>query len=211
MRKFIISISLFIISISTILSQQSTDPKVIINNFLNEVNSSAISGEFSLLYIEKNGVNSQAVNGKFLLKGQQFFFDMNEIKVWFDGKTQWAYMEDSHEVTITEPGREELAETNPVVIISQLVNASKLTLKSKSGDAFHTIEMVPRQSNQGISKIEVRFSKGENALQSIELMNQNGTRSTLRLTNYRQRVATHVGSFRFDSSKFSGVVMNDLR
>jgi len=44
--------------------------------------------------------------------------EMDEMQAWFDGKTQWAYMAQNNEVSITEPTEKELAETNPMAILS---------------------------------------------------------------------------------------------
>jgi outer membrane lipoprotein-sorting protein len=38
--------------------------------------------------------------GKLLLKGNKFCLESGGIKTWFDGKTQWSYVEQNEEVNV---------------------------------------------------------------------------------------------------------------
>jgi hypothetical protein len=42
-------------------------------------------------------------NGTLLLKGEQFYLNSGGVQSWFDGKTQWSYLESSGEVNISSP------------------------------------------------------------------------------------------------------------
>ena len=46
-------------------------------------------------------------NGTLLLKGNRFYLNSGGIQSWFDGTTQWSYLESSEEVNVSNsyPGR----------------------------------------------------------------------------------------------------------
>ena len=41
--------------------------------------------------------------GILLLKGECFYLECGGVKSWFDGKTQWSYVEQNEEVTVSHP------------------------------------------------------------------------------------------------------------
>ena len=51
--------------------------------------------------------------GRIRLKGEKFRLDTEGITTWFDGRTQWTYLENSDEVNVSEPTAEELQSINP--------------------------------------------------------------------------------------------------
>ena len=55
-------------------------------------------------------------NGTLLLKGNQFYLNSGGIQSWFDGKTQWSYLESSEEVNVSNPTPEELQTINPYAL-----------------------------------------------------------------------------------------------
>ncbi len=42
-------------------------------------------------------------NGTLLLKGNRFYLNSGGIQSWFDGTTQWSYLESSEEVNVSNP------------------------------------------------------------------------------------------------------------
>src|SRR5690554_4515129 len=106
----IISILLLINSIFTLNAQKSSDAEKLIKDYLHSVQTGAVQTSFNLKVIPKNSVNSQSITGSMIMKGNQFSLTTEDVKVWFDGKTQWALFEQNQEVNITQPSPEELAE-----------------------------------------------------------------------------------------------------
>lgn len=56
--------------------------------------------------------------GTLLLKGSCFYLDCAGVKSWFDGKTQWSYVQQNEEVTISNPTAEEIQSVNPYALIT---------------------------------------------------------------------------------------------
>ena len=82
-------------------------------------------------------------SGEMILSGDRFRLTSPQMTIWYDGKTQWTYNSDIREVNITEPTPEELAETNPFVIISMFRNNYKARLM-KSAPGTYRIDFTPR-------------------------------------------------------------------
>ena len=98
MNKYILSIFLFINSIFTISAQNNTEAEQLIDKLINSIRSEAVRSNFTLKISEKNAVNSHKFSGIVVLRANQFYLEMDELMVWFDGKTQWAYLKESDEI-----------------------------------------------------------------------------------------------------------------
>lgn len=82
-------------------------------------------------------------SGEMILSGDRFRLTSPQMTIWYDGKTQWTYIHDIREVNITKPTPEELAETNPFVIISMFRNNYSARL-IKSAPGSYRIDFTPR-------------------------------------------------------------------
>lgn len=211
MQKFIYSIILFINSIFVINAQHNTDVERIINNFTESFRTRSVRSEFTLKISEKNGVNSQQISGLIVLNANRFFLQTDELTVWFDGKTQWAYLENSDEVNITEPTAEELAATNPVAIISAFKSVSKIQFSKLKSQTNHIIELIPTNKKADFSKVEIQLNKTSGNLHVIKIAYKNGMKNELTFKNYQKNITVNPGMFVFDKAKYKGAVMNDLR
>lgn len=211
MLKYIYSIVIFINSIFAVNAQHNPDAERIINNFTNSFQTQAIRSEFTLKISEKNGVNSQHISGTIVLSANRFYLESSELKVWFDGKTQWAYMKENNEVNITEPTAEELAATNPVGIVSAFKSASKIQFSKQKSQTNHIIELIPTNKKADFSKVEIQLNKTSGNLQVIKIDYTNGLKNELAFNNFQKNATVNPGTFVFDKTKYKGAVMNDLR
>ena len=211
MNKFTYSIAILIFSIPGIFAQNNPDAERVINNLLNSAKTNAIKTNFKLSVTEKNALNSHSNSGTFILKANKFVLEMDETKAWFDGKTQWAYMEQNNEVSITEPTDTELAQVNPMAILSGYKLKSNIRFgKSKSAQNYF-VEMTPKQKNNDFTKIEVVVGKNTGNLVSIKMNLKNGSTMFLTLSNYQKGIKVTNDTFVFNKNKFKGVTINDLR
>lgn len=211
MKRFSNSILILIISILSATSQNNTDAEKVINNLLASVKTSAIRTNFNLKITEKNALNSQSNSGTFTLKGDKFVLEMDEAKAWFDGKTQWAYMVQSNEVSITEPTTQEIAAINPMAILSGYKAKSVVRFSKKKSAQNHIIEMSPKQKNNDFTLIVVQINKSNQQLVSISLTDKNGIHTMLSLTNYHKGIKVTDELFQFNKNKYKEVIINDLR
>ena len=58
------------------------------------------------------------VQGSVILSGAKYSMTTPQMSVWYDGRTQWTFLRNTNEVSITEPSADELLSTNPFAILS---------------------------------------------------------------------------------------------
>ncbi|HZK68119.1 MAG TPA: outer membrane lipoprotein carrier protein LolA [Paludibacter sp.] len=212
MKKIIYSIALLFFCFQTAVAQTDAKADKIVSDLLAEARGNAIKTNFKLAISEKSNSQTQVSMGTFTIKGNKFVLEMVDMKVYFDGKTQWAYVAKNNEVSITEPSEKELSETNPMAILSGFKAKSIIRFSSKVKSAQnYCIEMTPKVKSQDIAKIEVQIAKSNGNLYSIKLINKNGSASLLSLTNFQKNVKVADAIFVFNSAKYKGVEVNDLR
>ncbi len=210
-KNIIYTLAMVIFAVANISAQSNAQAEKILSDLLLSAKTNAIKTNFKLATNDKN--NPQGlITGTFTLKGNKFMLDVVDMKVWFDGKTQWAYNEQNKEVSVTEPTEKELSETNPMAILSNY--KAKCTVKFSAkikSEQNHCIEMTPKVKNKDIAKIEVQVNKTNGNLSSIKLFNTNGSTSVLTVSNFQKGLKIADSFFVFNQSRYKGVAVNDLR
>jgi outer membrane lipoprotein-sorting protein len=209
-KRFIYSLALIVVSFQCLTAQSNSQAEKIVSDLLASAKSSAIKTNFKL--IAGDSKNVQTITGTFTLKDSKFMLEIEGMKVWFDGKTQWAFNQQSNEVTITEPTEKELSETNPMAILSGFKSKCKIIFSSKTKSTInHCIEMTPKTKSKDIIRIELQVNKATGNIVSIKLINNNGNNSMLSLDNFQKGLKVPDNTFIFSSTKYKGVSINDLR
>ena len=60
---------------------------------------------------------SESLEGIIQMKGDKFKLETPDMTTWYDGKTQWVYVERNEEVNISTPTGDELQFTNPALVL----------------------------------------------------------------------------------------------
>ncbi len=211
MKRFTYSIILSIISIVSISAQQVSSAESIINSLITTYSANAVKGGFTLSTTENNSVISQPNKGTFVLKGNKFVIEMEGAKVWFDGKTQWSYAVESNEVSISEPDKSELIQTNPMALLSDFKSKSKIQFSTQKSSSNHIVELIPKVKNKDFYKVEVQTNKVNGNLVSVSIFNNDKSQIKLGISNIQKGVQFSDASFAFDKSSYKGITINDLR
>jgi len=211
-NKLIFSFALILFTVQGICAQNNVQAEKVITDVLSQAKTNAIRTNFKLTISDKKDPQSMISTGIFTLKGNKFVLEMDAMKAWYDGKTQWAYVSQSNEVSITEPTVKELSETNPMAILSGYKSKCLIRFSTKVKSAQnYCIEMIPKIKNNDILKIDVQINKSNGNLILIKLQNKNGSSTLLTLSNFQKGINAPDNIFIFNSSKFKGVSVNDLR
>lgn len=209
--SFILLLSLLVVPMAW---AQKSDKKAVevLSKTVNILMNNTVETYFGLVVIQPGSKEMQKMKGKFILKGNKFVLNMDDMSVFFDGTTQWAYVPDFNEVSITTPTDEELAETNPMALLQAYKEKStiRFTTRNVKKNAFG-VELTPKASDKAIKKIVVQVNKINYYPLSIQLVDKNGMISTLALSNFTTDVSTTNQTFVFDTSKHDNIEINDLR
>lgn len=211
MRTYILSIALSIISITTLYPNKPADAESIMNKLIHTLTTNGIQTNFSLTVIEKNKVISQAIRGNFKMKAEKFNLEMPELKVWFDGKTQWSYSASDNEVTITEPMQTDLQALNPLAFMAAFKAKSIVRFSKQTSTEQHFIELIPRSKKEAFSSILIGINKSSNFPQMLHVRDQKQQVHQFKLTGFKLVHTLTDRTFVFNKSDFNSVVVNDLR
>lgn len=210
MKKNIVIAALFaFIGIVNISAQNTARAVQILDNIIGLSKTNAVKTGF-VLSSKSNGANSLVMNGTFLMKGNKFVLKSNQMDVYFDGKTQWAYQKKVNEIDITNPTEKELSQTNPMAILSTFKNKSTVSLVKSSGST-NIIQLIPKVGNSDIKKIIVTVNKSNNYPLSIQLTDKKGTVSTLSLSRFQTNVKVSDSAFVLNEKSYKDAEINDLR
>lgn len=151
-------------------------------------------------------------NGFLLLKGEKFYLNNGNIQSWYDGKTQWSYVDETEEVNISHPNSEELQSINPYFILMLYKTNFNYTYsgaETRNGVKGHKIVLTPKLSeNREI--INVFISHKYQPL-AMKIEQDGRTISEINITNYQTNQKLEEGMFRFNKTLYPNAEIIDLR
>ena len=193
-------------------AQSSANAEKVVNDMMNLLKTNAISTNFVMTVKEPTSTQPQSIKGNFTMKENKFILNTEEMNVYFDGKTQSAYMTSVNEVSITNPTEKELAETNPLAVLSAYKNKSVIKFAKKNpSKTVHAIELTPKDQNSTLKKILVNVNKSNNYPLFVQLTDKKGAISTLTLSQFKTGLKIMDASFVFNPKKYKDIEINDLR
>ncbi len=150
------------------------------------------------------------------MKGEKFVLTVPGTLIWFDGVTQWSYVERNGEVNVTNPGGDELRQTNPVLLLKSYREGFSATLKGEStapnGKAAYDIELAPRgKREKDIVRVGLLVEKFSNLPASITVVAKNGVSTTVRINRLETGVNLPDDTFVFDEADYPDAEIIDLR
>ncbi|MCC8070981.1 MAG: outer-membrane lipoprotein carrier protein LolA [Bacteroidales bacterium] len=149
-------------------------------------------------------------SGSLTLAGDKFHIYQPQLTVWYDGKTQWAYLPASSEVDISTPTDNELEEVNPLSLLNRF---QKRFIASKEASAAGTykIALKSRQSDDPIGNATLTLDASTLQPKSIVLKLVDGRQINVSITSFTYGGALPDSTFKFDKAKYPGVEIVDLR
>ncbi|GIS08117.1 MAG: hypothetical protein CM15mP112_02290 [Flavobacteriales bacterium] len=165
-----------------------------------------ISIDFDLLYENISLDIKTNKKGKLILENDKFSIDLDEQIIINNGDIQWTYLKDINEVQISN---NEL--TVGVSNLSDLFKISKNDYKIlflKDEVNFYLIELIPKTIKSFI-KIQIKFQKQNKEISEIKVFDKEGGKFIYSINKLKYDL--EINSFYFDTSKFPGIEIIDLR
>ena len=198
----------FLFLISSILS--FSDEKIkgeIIDDIVTKISGyKNISIDFDLLYENISLDIKTNKKGKLILENDKFSIDLDEQIIINNGDIQWTYLKDINEVQISN---NEL--TVGVSNLSDLFKISKNDYKIlflKDEVNFYLIELIPKTIKSFI-KIQIKFQKQNKEISEIKVFDKEGGKFIYSINKLKYDL--EINSFYFDTTKFPGIEIIDLR
>lgn len=151
------------------------------------------------------------ISGTLTMEQAYFRMDTPQVKVWYDGRTQWTMLASSQEVSITEPTAAELMETNPFTVLNSYASHYKAMLvKSPSGKK--AVQLTPLTgSPSGIKKAVVTVDASSWLPTALVVTFTDGNEIRAEVSEVTFGKKLPVSSFRYDEKLFPASEIIDLR
>ena len=174
-----------------------------------------ISADFSFSMENKAMSINEKNDGSIKLKGQKYFVDLPGagIKVYSDGKTNWNYMKQGNQVTIStrEEGSSELMDPSSLFSIYEKGFTSKFVAeKTVGGKVVYQIDLFPDKKEYDVSKISIEINKSSMMIQSAQLFGTDGNLYGITVKKMETNKEFTDSEFAFDVKNFPDVEVIDL-
>ncbi|MBN1950397.1 MAG: outer membrane lipoprotein carrier protein LolA [Bacteroidales bacterium] len=215
--KRLLSIALFICIASSIsLGQQDPEAKNILDRAAERTKQyTTIKTDFSLKIENRRDDFSSSTEGVLMIKGEKYYMESSDTKVYYNGTTLWTFMEDINEVTISEidEDSEDFVE-NPVIILEFYNRDFKYRLagevKMDVGWVYE-IDLYPKDLDQPYSSFKVMIKKDNEELYLVKAVGKDGIDYTAKLENTVYDLPMDDATFVFPKAKHKGVEVVDMR
>lgn len=145
-------------------------------------------------------------SGTISIKGRKFYAKASGAEVWYDGKTQWAYMASTHEVNVTTPTEAQQQQMNPYTFLNIYKNGYTLTKSAVAGG--WQVHLVAQNKQRSVQELYVTVSKSYQP-KSIK-MRSGKAWTTITVSNFRKQTLSDA-TFRFNAKKYPKAEVIDLR
>lgn len=157
---------------------------------------------------------SESFEGTINMKGDKFTLVTPDMITWFDGTTQWTYVERNEEVNVSTPTGDELQFTNPAMLLR--IYKKGFTPKyigestASNGKTAYDIELTPKKKGD-ITRVVLQIEKFSNFPASIKVEAKNGVTNTIHISNLKTGVNQPDSFFVFKESDYPDADVIDLR
>ncbi len=164
---YIFSWLMFLVAALPVMAQEN-EAKVLLDRIAEKFHrSNGIWVHYSVRSVEGSS------SGTIQLKGEKFLLrSMGGITTWFDGRTQWTYLEANDEVNISEPAPEELQTLSPFAWTGLYRQGYTLQLES-SGKRASIIVMKATNPAADLQRIQLYVEHVELLPMEIRMRRKN--------------------------------------
>lgn len=216
MKNFILTTAILLIAFFT-YAQQDTKAKGILDEVSSKTKTfKSISADFSFSMVNKEMDINEKNEGTIKLKGQKYIVDLPGagIKVYSDGKTNWNYMSQGNQVTISliEDSGSELMDPSSLFSIYEKGFTSKFVAeKNEGGKTVYQIDLFPDKEEYEVEKISIEIDKSTMMIHSANLFGTDGNLYVIVVKKMESNKDFPDSDFVFDASKYPDVEVIDLR
>ena len=148
-----------------------------------------------------------SASGTIVIKGKKFHATTPQATIWFDGKTQWTYLKDNDEVSVTTPNESQLQTINPYNFLNLYKKGYDATLNS-SGNS-HVVHLTATSTERKIKEIFITVDKKTNYPTQVKMLQ--GKKWTIFDISNLKKQNIPDSQFKFNSKDFPKAEIIDLR
>ena len=216
MKRFTFAVAALLMATSMMAQQDPKAKEVLDKLSLTTKSYKTIQIDFSFtLENKKNNVN-QTNEGVIALKGKSYRLHMPvfSMEVFCDGTTTWSYLTEGKECNISGVEEEEdgsLSPANIFTIYEKGFNYTYIGEENLAGKAVQVLDLFPLDKSKELVKVRLYVDKLKSQIAKAQTFSKDGNTYILVLKSMKTNIDLKDDYFKFDKSKYPGVVMNDMR
>lgn len=162
--------------------------------------------------IDEEGMH---LSGKLLIDGEKFLYDTKEIKIWYDGITQWTLQmgNEYNELYINNPTPEEQQSINPYLLLSNYKEHFTTTdggATTLGGKPVHLVVLKAKHEGQEPETVNIYIS-GDSSLAAIEFASSSDLDFKIEVRSMRNGLTFPKGTFTFQAEGHQVDEIIDMR
>ncbi len=148
-----------------------------------------------------------SASGTIAIKGNTFHARTDKAIVWFNGKTQWAYMKSTQEVNVSNPTQAQQMSMNPYTFINIYKTGYTSSLKTQGNN--YQVHLVAQNQKRTVQEIYLTINKSSYVPSEVK-MKQGSTWSTIKISGFQAKKQAN-STFVFNAKDFPQAEIIDLR
>lgn len=204
MRKWLLYIFL-VFGLAFFKAEAAETAQSVLKHVVEKMKQGMVEADFD---VNASGVNG---TGHLLLSGNKFAVTTDDLSTWYDGKTQWTYSKNVKEVTVTTPTVDELAEINPLVVLSGLSSKFNAEMSTAAASGVYEIVLVAKASDSQISSARIAVDSRTWFPNRVEIITATGQKFTIVIKVIKNVKSVPESAFKFNRQAYPGVEVIDLR
>ena len=149
-------------------------------------------------------------SGNYIASGKKFYLTTNKSVMISDGATIWNINTKNKEVQINALGKKKNIET-PIDVLTHYDKNFKYRMKNEKDGDVDAIELIPLDKNSTIFKIDLTIDTKNQKIIASKIYDKNGMRIYYAIHSIEGNPKAASSFFHFDSKKFKGYEILDLR
>ncbi len=154
---------------------------------------------------------NQTTSGTLKTTGTKFVINTPGVATWYDGKSMWTYNAHTKETTLVNPTPSELAETNPLLLISSKLSQYTVSYAKKSQPGCQTVVLVPKTKGAPVKSMHVSINKKTGLPEKLVAVPSSGATITVTLSSIKTSQKHSDATFVYPKAKYPKVTVVDLR
>ena len=154
-----------------------------------------------------SGKSLGATSGTIAIKGNKFYANTPKTTVWFNGKTQWTYINTTNEVNVTNPNEAKQAQMNPYKFITIYKTGYNLSMKSV-GNSYQ-IHMTAQNKQRSLQELYITINKRTYNPSNVRML-QGKNWTIINISNFKANNLSN-DIFSFNSKDYPKAEIIDLR
>jgi len=146
-------------------------------------------------------------SGQISVKGQKFYATTPMATMWFDGKTQWTYLQRNNEVSVTNPTEAQLQAINPYNFINMYKKG--FTYSMTTSAASYRVHLSATDPKRKVQEMFITIDKKGYTPSEVKM--RQGQKWTTFTISHLTVKSLDDSKFRFNSKDFPSAEVIDLR